>query len=187
MFLVPPGERPAAVAVRALGLAFLALWALRLLALPMAGEALMGSFLHAIDLPFHEAGHFVFRPFGHFLHILGGTLGQLLVPLICVGAFLREENPFGASVASWWLGTSFMDCAPYVNDARARVLMLTSGETGQDDWEGHDWFQLLGRTGQLAHDHFIARCFWSFGVLLMLAALAWGGYVVWRQFRTLES
>jgi len=183
MFEIEPDPSRPAVAVRAAGLAILAVWGLALLATPMAGEALLGSWLHWIDLPFHEAGHFVFRPFGAFLHILGGTLGQLLVPLACAIAFLREENPYGASVAAWWLGTSFMDCAPYVNDARARVLMLTSGETGQEDWEGHDWYQLLSRTGQLAHDHAIARCFWLFGALVLLAALAWGGYVVWRQSR----
>ena len=60
--------------------------------------------------------------------------------------------------------------------------MLTSGETGQVDWEGHDWFQLLSRTGTLAHDLQIARGFWLVGAALMLAALAWGGYILLRQW-----
>jgi hypothetical protein len=187
MFQVAPPEGLAAVALRACGLAVLAVWGLRLLALPIDGDALMGSFLHSVHLPFHEAGHFVFRPFGSFLHILGGTLGQLLVPVIVIGAFLRQEDPFGAAFGCWWLGTSFVDCAPYINDARARVLMLTTGETGQEGWEGHDWFQLLSRTGNLDHDHLIARCAWACGALLMAAALAWGAWVVWRQWRLLGT
>ncbi|MEQ1626984.1 MAG: zinc ribbon domain-containing protein, partial [Nitrospira sp.] len=40
------------------------------------------SFLHLINLPFHEAGHLIFSPFGRFMMILGGSLGQVLMPLI---------------------------------------------------------------------------------------------------------
>jgi hypothetical protein len=142
----------------------------------------MDSFLHWIHLPFHEAGHVVFSPFGEFLHILGGTLGQLLVPLGVAAAFLVREDPFGASFGLWWFGTSLVDCAPYINDARARVLLLTSGETGRTDWEGHDWFQILRRTGLLEWDHAFARTAWLLGVLAILAALAWGAYVLRRQW-----
>jgi hypothetical protein len=151
----------------------------------------MESFLHMIDLPFHEAGHVVFSSLGEFLHILGGTLGQLLVPFIVAVAFLRQEDPFGASVGIWWLGQSFLDCSPYIADARVRRLLLISGETGQVDWEGHDWYQLLLRTGLLDHDILIARMAWTLGAGLMLSALAWSGYVLWRQWgsgcATLES
>lgn len=123
----------------------------------------------------------MFSPFGTFLHILGGTLGQLLVPAVVLGAFLRQGDPFGASVGCWWLGASFIDCAPYIHDARSRTLMLLSGATGQEDWEGHDWFQLLGRTGLLEWDHGLARLSWLCGALLVVAGLAWGGWVLWRQ------
>src|SRR5258705_241221 len=44
------------------------------------------SFMHRVDLVFHEAGHIVFMPFGSFMMILGGTLGQLLMPIIVGGA-----------------------------------------------------------------------------------------------------
>jgi len=183
MFEVPPAANRPAVLLRAAGWVLMGAWGLRILLLPIDGPELMGSFLHAIHLPFHEAGHLVFRPFGTFLHILGGTLGQLLVPLVVLAAFLRQEDPFGAAFGCWWLGASFIDCAPYINDARARVLPLTSGETGQEDWEGHDWYQLLSRTGHLRDDHLLARAFWLAGALLLLAALVWGGYVLWRQWR----
>ncbi|MDR3671287.1 MAG: hypothetical protein P4L36_10595 [Holophaga sp.] len=183
LFEVPPAEDRLMVVLRAFGWLVLVVWGIRILTLPFAGPELLGSFLHWIHLPFHEAGHVVFRPFGSFLHILGGTLGQLLVPLIVLGAFLHQKDPFGAAFGCWWLGTSFIDCAPYINDARARQLLLISGETGQEGWEGHDWFQLLSRTGHLEDDHLLARGFWAAGALLVLAALAWGGYVLWRQWR----
>jgi hypothetical protein len=183
MFDLKAGENRGMVGLRGAFLALLAAAGIGILATPMRGPALMASFIHWIDLPFHEAGHFVFSPFGTFVHILGGTLGQLLVPFIVAAAFLKEENPYGASVGIWWLGQSFIDCAPYIADARARVLMLISGETGQEDWEGHDWYQLLSRTGTLAHDLTIARLFWLTGALLMVAALAWGGWILWRPWQ----
>ena len=67
-------------------------------------------------------------------------------------------------------------------DSRARLLLLTSGETGQTDWEGHDWYQLLSRTGLLQDDHLLARLFWLAGALLLLAALVWGAWVLRRQW-----
>lgn len=182
MFSIEPSENLAGILLRASFLLLLVLVTLAMLATPMQGPALTASFLHWLDLPFHEAGHVVFRPFGAFLHILGGTLGQLLVPLVVAAAFLKEENPFGASVGVWWLGQSFLDCSPYIADARARTLMLISGETGQEDWEGHDWFQILNRTGTLAHDLMFARLFWLVGAALMLAALAWAGFILYRQY-----
>ena len=183
MFEVEPAENQDFVVFRAILLGILGLWWLRLLFVPAHGEALGGSIMHLINLPFHEAGHFVFQPFGRFLHILGGTLGQLLVPFIVICAFLREGDPFGASVGLWWLGQSFMDCAPYIHDSREGVLMLTTGETGSENWEGHDWRNILQSTGLLRWDHSIARAFWILGVLLMLAALAWGVHVLRRQYR----
>ena len=46
----------------------------------------MNSFLHLINLLFHEAGHIIFSPFGQFMTMLGGSLMQVLVPIVCAGA-----------------------------------------------------------------------------------------------------
>jgi hypothetical protein len=37
------------------------------------------SFMHLVDLIFHEAGHVLFIPFDRFMTILGGPLTQLLM------------------------------------------------------------------------------------------------------------
>ena len=42
--------------------------------------------LDSLNLVFHEAGHPLFSPFGETLHILGGTLMQLLVPALVAGS-----------------------------------------------------------------------------------------------------
>src|SRR5207302_8424396 len=96
-------------------------WGLTFIATPTEPNYVGGHFMHLINLPFHEAGHLIFAPFGRFMTVLGGSLGQLLMPLICLGAFLfYNNNAFGAAVALWWFAESLMDLAPYINDARDR-------------------------------------------------------------------
>jgi hypothetical protein len=144
------------------------------------------SFLHLINLPFHEAGHLLFIPFGRFMMILGGTLGQILMPLICLATFLiKTRDPFGASVALWWTAESFMDIAPYINDARALDLMLLGGVTGKET-DGHDWNNILTVLGWLEFDHRLAHLAYNLGILLMLASFAWGWLLLLKHYRRLS-
>jgi hypothetical protein len=118
---------------------------------------------------------------------LGGTLGQLLIPVICLLVLLiKTRDPFGASVALWWLGESFMDIAPYINDARNQELLLLGGVTGKEaDYGYHGWQYILNEVGLLRLDHTLARLVHAIGILLMLLCFAWAGYVLFRQFRNL--
>ena len=119
----------------------------------MREDVIGASFLHLINLPFHEAGHILFSPFGEFMTTLGGSLLQVLVPLICAGAFLTTQwNPFAAAVMGWWAGENLMDVAIYINDARALQLTLIGGQTGAEV-EGHDWEHILLMTNSLHLDH----------------------------------
>lgn len=57
------------------------------------------------------------------------------------------------------------------------------GVTGTEMPDYHDWQILLGRLDWMRDDHAIARMSWETGAVVMVGALAWGGYVVWRQGR----
>lgn len=145
-----------------------------------AGE----SFLHGVNLAFHEAGHLLFRPFGRFITVLGGSLGQLLIPLICMGTFLiKSRDPFGASVAFWWLGQNFMDIAPYIGDARALRLILLGGITGRDAVDYHDWEFILKKLGWLPWDRALAWLSHGLGSLCVLTAILWGAYLLHQQYK----
>jgi len=161
----------------------LVIWGLNLIGSSVASNAVGQSFLHMINLPFHEAGHVFFRPFGEFFTSLGGTLGQLLMPLIAMLVLLfKTRDPFGASVALWWFGENFLDIAPYIHDARAGVLPLVGGNFGHSSPYGfHDWEYLLTETGFLHLDHQLAQASHLIGSLIMLLALAWGALLVYRQ------
>ena len=145
------------------------------------------SFLNRINLVFHEAGHILFMPFGWFMTKLGGTLGQLLMPLVVLLTFLIKNNNFGATVGLWWLGQSFMDCAPYIDDAQSQQLVLLGGVTGADKPGFHDWNAMLIDIGKLESHRQIATAFDTTGKVLILIALFWGGYILLKQFKNLDS
>ncbi len=149
-------------------------WTLQFLAHPMRQDVIGASFLHVISIPFHEAGHIFFAPFGDLMTALGGSLAQILVPIICCAAFLTSSpSPFGAAVTAWWAGENMLDVAIYINDARALKLILLGGHTGAEV-EGHDWEHILQLTGLLRQDHRIAWAVHVAGAIVMIAALAWG-------------
>ena len=140
--------------------------------------------LSRVNLVFHEAGHIIFIPLGNFMTVLGGSLLQVLIPMICSGAFLgRHLNPFGAAVCVWWTGQSLIGLAPYINDARAQRLVLLGGVTGRDRPGYHDWNNILGQLGWLRHDHTLARLVQMWGTILILLALAWAAYLVHAQYK----
>ena len=163
-------------------------WGIKLILTPMGDDYKMSSFMHLINLPFHEAGHMVFRPLGQWMTSLGGTLGQLLMPLVCLAVFLlKARNAFGASVCLWWFGENFMDIAPYVNDARALQLPLLGGNVGESSPYGfHDWEYILNEIGWIRYDHTLAQMADKSGSVVLLASLAWGAYLLFRQFRNLD-
>ncbi|TAN38068.1 MAG: zinc ribbon domain-containing protein [Nitrospirae bacterium] len=170
---------------RCIILLVLVIWGFRLIFSSVDSNYAGTSFMHLINLPFHEAGHILFRLFGRFMTVLGGSLLQVLIPLICLGTFLiKTRDPFAGAVAFWWTGESLLDLAPYINDARALRLILLGGVTGQDVDDYHDWEYILGHLGLLTWDHFLATTAHLFGSIIMITACVWGGLVLWRQFRS---
>lgn len=170
---------------RAIGLVLLAVWTWTFARATIASNAAGQSWLHVINLVFHEAGHVLFMPFGQFVMVLGGSLLQVLVPLVCMVTFLtRHRDVFGALVTWWWAGQNLVDLAPYINDARALRLVLLGGRTGAEV-EGHDWEYLLTRLGWLTYDVHLARLAHALGLVMMCSALAWGVLVLVRHRRRL--
>ena len=169
-------------------LAAFAVWGLYFIGLDFETNAIGQSFMHRINLVFHEAGHVIFSIFGsHFITTLGGTLGQLLMPVIVMFTLLfTNRDPYGAAFGLWWLGQSFMDCAPYINDARALELQLLGGGTGADKPGMHDWENILLDLGMIEHDHQVATLFDLTGAALVLLASAWAGYILYRQYRLMS-
>ena len=159
----------------------LAYWTWQFAWTPLSADA-MDSFLHLPDLIFHEAGHLIFSPLGQFMSVLGGSLTQVLIPVICAVAFIRQEQPFGAAICVWWAGQNLVDLAPYIADARALQLTLLGGRTGAEV-EGHDWEFILTRLRLTHLDQGLGRAAHVLGMLVMIGAL---GFAV-RSMRSKVS
>lgn len=142
------------------------------------------SFMHTVNLVFHEAGHMFFMPFGRTMTVLGGSLFQVLLPLMLMFAFLIvNKDAFGGAVCLWWVGQSLMDLAPYIADATAQRLPLLGGGTGADRPGFHDWNTLLRPRGWLEYDHQIAAAADRIGALIVVIALCWGALALWREWK----
>lgn len=184
---IKTGEHAVLIGAKAVLLVILVAYGLKLIFTLMLAFPQTSWLLHAVNLVFHEAGHVFFSPFGRFLHVLGGTLGQLIIPTVVTCTFLWQRDTFGAAVGSWWLGESFLDIAPYINDARAGQLMLLGGVTGSEVEDYHDWEVLLTKLNLMQYDHTLARLSFSIGSLLMLAAMFWGSWLLWKGWQTRSS
>jgi len=172
----------AAVAGRGLGLAVLIALTWKVLAqgLSMRDSTVL-AFIHGIDLVFHEAGHVIFGFFGEFITVLGGSLTQVLIPVIATAAFLRTHQWASAAVTLFWTGQSLTDVAIYAADGRARALPLLA--------EGliHDWYYILGRLGLLQSAELVGRAIFALGALTMVASLLLLGLDTLRYWNAAES
>jgi hypothetical protein len=115
--------------------------------------------LDSANLAFHEAGHPLFGLLGQTLGLYGGTLMQLLVPLLALGSFWMRREAVGAACAGAWLCENLLNVARYMADARVQLLPLVGG--GE-----HDWWNILMRWGLLA---------WATRLAGLLRLMAWLG------------
>jgi hypothetical protein len=68
-------------------------------------------FFDYVNLIIHEGGHFVFSWFGYTITILGGTLGELFVPLLCGLYFFRQCELTAVAFCSFWFFENFRTSA----------------------------------------------------------------------------
>ncbi len=133
--------------------------------------------LDYVNLIFHEVGHFFFGWFGYTVGILGGTLGELLVPAGLAAYFAWRRDTPATAFAAFWFFENFVYIGVYMADARSLALpLMGSGE--------HDWEILFGQWGLLLHDLAIGAVTRSLGWLGMLGTIVW---LVWMCRRTAVS
>lgn len=126
--------------------------------------------LDSANLALHEAGHPIVGLVSGRLSVYGGTMFQLLFPLLVGREFRRQGHTAGFALALIWLGENLMNVGRYMADARAQVLPLVGG--GE-----HDWTEIFSRWGVLHLDTRIGGFTRFLGLALMAYALVW----LWRR------
>jgi hypothetical protein len=152
---------------RITGIAWLSFYALFLLYAVTSSTGFL--VLDYVNLIIHEGGHFFFSWFGDTIRILGGTLGELLVPLLCAAYFFFHRETTGFTFSIFWFFENFPYIGTYMADARTAALPLVG--SGDSDWE-----TLFTQWGLLAQDQKIGATIRILGYLGMLATIAWLAY-----------
>lgn len=137
-----------------------------------------GMFPHLMDgvfVPVHEGGHLLFRMFGEFVMVAGGTILQLLVPILLASYFIFHRQAQGVAFCLFFMFEQFFPISTYMADARAQDLPLLSVGSGEDVI--HDWNYLFGALGVLDHDIQIAGAVRFLGWVGMIGITIW---LLWR-------
>ena len=140
------------------------------------------QWMDLVFIPIHEGGHLLFRFFGEFLAVAGGTFLQLGVPLMLASYFLLHRQVQGVAFCIFFFFEQFLPISVYMADARAQELpLLTVGDT---DDVIHDWNYLFGKFGVLEHDTQIAKIVRVIGWFGMLGTVAW---MIWRSLASRQA
>jgi hypothetical protein len=68
------------------------------------------------------------------------------------------------------------------------TLPLLGGNTGRTSPYGfHDWEFILKESGLAHYDHALAHFAHRLGAILMIFALVWGGYILYKQYKSLKG
>lgn len=132
-------------------------------------------FIDNLNLFVHEAGHIIFWPFGEFLHVLGGSLTQILLPLLFVIYFYWQKEFYSAALTLFWVGENILNVSNYAGDALRMQLPLLFGDDSI-----HDWNWLLFYTGHLRSTATIALTLRTLGTLVIITACAWSAYAAYK-------
>jgi hypothetical protein len=126
--------------------------------------------IDGVNLVIHEAGHLVFRPFGEFMMIAGGSLFQVLMPALFVGYFLYSTKFYSAALVLFWVGENILNVSVYAGDSLALQLPLLGGEDTI-----HDWNYLLSALNLLPATAKIAGALRLLGTIV-IALAAFGAF-----------
>ena len=136
----------------------------------------MSNVISAIDLGIHELGHYLYMPLGEFMTIAGGSIWQVLFPLIWAGIAIWKRWYFAAGLVLCWVGLSLIDVSFYAADADVRLLPLVT--LGSDYDSAHDWYQLLTRLNMLEQTNQVAHAIRMSGIVTIMIGLAWSGLLL---------
>jgi hypothetical protein len=141
-----------------------------------------GTLLQWFDLvflPIHEGGHLLFRFFGEWMTVVGGTFLQLFVPFALAVYFVLKRQSAGATFSAFFFFEQFLPIGIYMADARCECLQYVT--VGDAENAEHDWFYLFSHLGLLEHDTQIGSIVRVLGWIGMIGTIAWFAWRSWRN------
>lgn len=134
--------------------------------------------LDTVDLFIHEAGHFFLKPFGMWIHMIGGSFFQCFVPLALLAVTFRS-NREQISWPGFWLGENLVNVSVYIKDAPYKHLKLIARGLI------HDWNWLLSDNLDMAEP--LGEAVFVLGIIVCCSAVGAGIFFAVRQLSGRES
>ncbi len=146
-------------------------WLLSILLLPLIIFIIFNNgklfLIDYINLLIHEGGHGIFKIFGSkYLHALGGTIMQLVIPSMFVVYYFLHNKRISTQIFLIWLGQNLINVSIYAADARAQKLPLLGGKKVY-----HDWTYLLGEIGLLEYDAVVGQIFYFLAIVAFIISI----------------
>jgi len=85
----------------------------------------------------HECGHPLFGIFGYTPMVLGGTLAELIVPMLCAGYFFWKREIAAIAFCGFWFSKTF-----HISE---RTWLMHERKTCAGRRGEHDWAALFGQ------------------------------------------
>ena len=142
----------------------------------------------ALDLVVHEVGHPLFSFFGEWMHYAGGTILQLVLPLLVTVLLLRQGEYFSLPLGGVWFAVNMFEIARYIADTRAQELpLVTLGFSGGEPAvvKFTDWEYLLDRIPGLSieYDTDVALAVRIAAYILLWGSILLGAWMVLVMFK----
>jgi hypothetical protein len=134
--------------------------------------------IDTVDLFIHEGGHGIFRFFGQFMYVLGGSLIQFIIPIATIIVFLRTSGPRSLMATLYWLGQNMIDVSIYIADAPKQQLTLISRHAI------HDWRWLCGYMGIMDSAGDLAAVVAFLGAISLVGAIGVTVYYIVFDIRS---
>jgi hypothetical protein len=135
------------------------------------------NIFHTLNLVFHEAGHTLFMWGGNFIYVIGGSLFQILMPLVIALYFWGRNEIFETSIILMWVAANIYEVGVYMSDAKDRALPLLG-----DDPESHDWYAIFSQLNILHQAPATGEAFIILSFVVLTYALLVALYTIWAPF-----
>jgi phosphotransferase system glucose/maltose/N-acetylglucosamine-specific IIC component len=137
----------------------------------LVSDGIFPGLMNGVFVPVHEGGHLLFRFFGEFIAVAGGTFLQLFAPFALAVYFAFQRQAQGVAFCLFFMFDQLLPTATYMADARAQELPLLT--VGDAEYVIHDWNYLFGAIGMLDHDIQIAGVVRAIGWIGMIGVCVW--------------
>ena len=137
----------------------------------------------AFDFFLHEMAHIITAFLPSLLTAASGSLSEILLGSVLIYTAFRTRGYFSVMICSLWFMLACQSAGVYMADARAQRLELVSlgGALSGNDTALHDWHYVFGKLHILPLDIVIGDTVRGIGVIVGLAGLAFGAWLIYKM------